>query len=74
MRAQSLNAHAIAVAERHALWQRVLLYPAAQRREVIRRTVAESEDPSRIANEMQMPVSDVRAIADAFTGVPHRLS
>ncbi len=74
MRAEPLNAHAIALAERHALWQRVLLYPAAQRREVIRRTVAGSEDPAHIANEMQMPVRDVRAIAEAFTSVPHRLS
>ena len=69
----TLNAKAVAVAERHALWQQVLLYPAAQRREVIRRTVAGIRD-ARIARELMMPVGDVRAIAEAFTQIPHRLS
>ncbi|HEX4376767.1 MAG TPA: hypothetical protein VHZ99_06425 [Steroidobacteraceae bacterium] len=74
MRAQPLNARAIASAERHALWQRVSLYSAAQRREVIRRTVAGSQDAALVANDLQMPVRDVRAIAEAFASVPRRLS
>ena len=76
MRAQPsnvLNAKAVAGAERHALWQRVLLYPAAQRREVIRRTVVGIHD-ARIARELMMPVGDVRAIAEAFSQIPYRLS
>ena len=73
MYAQPLNGRAVASAERHALWQRVLLYPASQRREVIRQSVSGIRD-ARIARELQMPVGDVRAIAEAFAQIPHRLA
>jgi hypothetical protein len=52
-------------AERHALWQRVLVYPAAQRVEVLRQSAQGTPD-TLIAEGLLMPLSDVRLILQAF--------
>jgi hypothetical protein len=68
---EPLTPRVIVVAERHASWQRVLLYPAAQRREVIRRC-AVGEADTHIARELLIPLHDVRAINDVFERIPHQ--
>jgi DNA-directed RNA polymerase specialized sigma24 family protein len=55
----------IALAERHALLQRVLIYPASLRREVIKHTLNGVRDRSS-ADHLRIPLSDVHAIMQAF--------
>jgi hypothetical protein len=55
----------IALAERYALLQRVLIYPASLRREVIKQSLNGARD-STIASQMRIPLSDVHAIMEAF--------
>ena len=62
--------NAIALAERHVLMQRVLIYPPSVRREVIRQSLHGGRE-EWIAAQMQMPLPDVRAIMDAFSNAAH---
>jgi hypothetical protein len=55
----------IALAERHALLQRVLIYPASMRREVIKQTLNGERDGA-IALALRIPLTDVHAIMEAF--------
>jgi hypothetical protein len=57
----------IALAERHALLERVLIYPASVRRKVVKQSLNGVREAS-IAAEFRIPLTDVRAIMDAFTG------
>jgi hypothetical protein len=56
---------AIALAERHALLQDVLAYPASLRREVVRKSLHGMRE-SAIAADLRIPLPDVRAIIEAF--------
>ena len=56
----------IASAERFALLQRVAVYPAALRREVVKHSLNGVPD-STIATTMRIPLNDVHAIMEAFT-------
>ena len=58
--------HEVALAERHAALEAISLYPAAVRRQVVRQSLHGLRD-STIAAELKIPVTDVRAIRDAFT-------
>jgi DNA-directed RNA polymerase specialized sigma24 family protein len=60
----------IVFAERQALWQQILVYPAAQRREVLRRAVLGIPD-SLIAADLTMPLADVHAILQALDRLAH---
>jgi len=55
----------IALAERHALLQRVSLFPASLRRQVVKHSL-NGIGESRIAADLQISRSDVRAILEAF--------
>jgi hypothetical protein len=55
----------IALAERHALLQRVSLFPASLRRQVIKHSL-NGVGESRIAADLQLSLSDVRAILETF--------
>jgi DNA-directed RNA polymerase specialized sigma24 family protein len=57
----------VALAERHALLQRVLIYPASVRRKVVKQSLNGVSD-AVIAAELRIPLTDVRAIMEAFTG------
>src|SRR5579864_8963732 len=63
-RAAALSAE-IALAERHVLMQRVSAFPPALRRIVVRRSLNGIGD-SRIATDLKISLSDVRAIMEAF--------
>jgi DNA-directed RNA polymerase specialized sigma24 family protein len=56
----------IALAERYALLQRVLIYPASLRREVIRQSLHGVRD-AQIAHRLSIPLADMRAIMEAFS-------
>jgi hypothetical protein len=55
----------IALAERYALLQRVLVHPASLRREVVKQSLNGVRD-SAIATSLRIPLSDVHAIMEAF--------
>jgi hypothetical protein len=57
----------IALAERHALLQRVLIYPASVRRNVVKQSLHGVSD-MLIAAELRISLTDVHAIMEAFTG------
>jgi hypothetical protein len=70
MRSSQLNT-AVALAERHVLMQRVLIYPPSVRREVIRQSLHGGRE-EWIAADLQMPLTDVRAIMQAFSEITER--
>jgi hypothetical protein len=55
----------VALAERYALLQRIAVYPAATRRAVVKQHLSGARE-AWIAAEVKIPISDVRAIMDAF--------
>ena len=55
----------IALAERHALLQRVSDFPASLRRQVVKHSLSGLGE-SRIAADLQISLSDVRAILETF--------
>jgi DNA-directed RNA polymerase specialized sigma24 family protein len=58
----------IAGAESYALLQRVEIYPARLRREVVRQCLSGLSDTA-VATMMRVPVNDVHAIMEAFNEV-----
>jgi hypothetical protein len=57
----------IALAERHALLERVLIYPPSVRRKVVKQSLHGVRE-TWIASELRISLTDVRAIMEAFTG------
>jgi hypothetical protein len=55
----------IALAERHALLQRVSAFPASLRRTVVKLSL-NGIGEARIASDLNISLSDVRAIMEAF--------
>ena len=58
----------VARAECHALLERVVVYPAAIRRQVVRQSLS-GRAAAGIAAGLNIPISDVQAIMEAFNGI-----
>jgi len=67
MRAHDLNS-AVALAERHVLMQRVLIYPPSVRRDVVRQSLQGGSE-EWIAADLGIPLTDVRAIVEVFSEI-----
>jgi DNA-directed RNA polymerase specialized sigma24 family protein len=57
----------IASAERYAALQAISMYPPSVRRQVVRQSLFGLTD-TVIAAALKIPITDVRAIKEAFTG------
>jgi DNA-directed RNA polymerase specialized sigma24 family protein len=58
--------HEVALAERFAALQAISIYPPAVRRQVVRQSLHGLQEAT-IAAELRIPITDVRAIKEAFT-------